>query len=270
MNRSPRWCVDIFWRTYSPLTKHSALALRCLITSKTAQTEPASLVSLVRLWIKRKLCIFIKPRGANSACRLRRSPHYRKGFGCLQKPHFNCPFFFFSRTTREREDNEHPLPVSGYEENQSGRQSEGRAQDVPLVKGKWGVGKQARGLLYWQTRCFHAECSTLERERTGASLPICLQPPPSERQTRTQQERPSEESHTSSAVLTINVHGGAGNYQEKQQSVLCCWGVCCNITVQVCVYTRQDSFRVGLCVGWGDVTTNRNADDDKRTCELSV
>lgn len=59
-----------------------------------------------------------------------------------------------------------------------------------------------------------------ERERAGASLLICLQPPPSARQTRTQQERPSEESHTSSVVLTINVHGGAGNYQEKQQSGL--------------------------------------------------
>lgn len=49
-----------------------------------------------------------------------------------------------------------------------------------------------------------------------------------------------------------------------------CWGVCCNITVQVCIYMRQDSFKAGLCVGWGDVTTNMNAHDYKRTCELSV
>lgn len=159
LNRSPRWCVDIFWRTYSPLTKHNAFKLRCFITSKTAQTEPASLVWLVRLWIKRKLCISIKSRGANNACCLRRSPHYRKVLAVYKSRTLIA--HFFTHTTREREANEHPLPVSGYEENQSRRQSEGRAQDVPLVKGKWGVGKQARGLLYWQTRCFHAECSTL-------------------------------------------------------------------------------------------------------------
>lgn len=54
----------------------------------------------------------------------------------------------FLHKQEKGKDNEHPQPVSGYEESQSERHAEGRAQDVPLVKGQCGEGEQTRGLLY--------------------------------------------------------------------------------------------------------------------------
>lgn len=125
----------------------------------------------------------------------------------------------FLHKQEKGKDNEHPQPVPGYEESQSERHAEGRAQDVPLVKGQCGEGEQTRGLLYRPL----FPCR-VQRERAGVFSEL-LQP-----------QRHRQDNRTGKTTLPVVHTGEAGS--NTQPSLGCC-GVCSNIKANVCFLKSQ-------------------------------